>query len=173
VHANRRSGQEIAVRITGRGSAPKLEFSVDDTAVTAGDAFVALFGAQQTNQDPDAASSQAKQFVGGLTAGVLATAARRELGAAAPIIMVEPGDEANDSRVRAGFELDEIVPKFLRGVITGVYFEGIVANQQEGESQDANVHGGALLEIYFPRDFFSSGQYGPGSTWSVDVGWQL
>jgi hypothetical protein len=54
-----------------------------------------------------------------------------------------------------------------------MYFEGIVANDQNANTQDANVHGGALLEIYFPRDFFTTGQYGPGTTWSVDLGWQL
>lgn len=173
VHENRRSGEKVQVRIVGRGSAPVLAFLVDEREVTAGDAFVALFGAQRSNQDPSAADSQAKNFVGGLTAGVLATAARRQLGAAAPVIMIEPGSDTEESRLRAGFELDSIVPEFLRDVITGVYFEGIVANQQDSETQDANVHGGALLEVYFPEDFFAAGQYGPGSTWSLDVGWQL
>lgn len=173
VHENRRSGTSIKVQITGRGSAPVLTFFVDDVVVTAGDAFVALFGSQRSNEDPDAAGDQAKNFVGGLTAGVLATAARRELGAAAPILMVEPGGGTEETRVRAGFELDSIVPRFLRPIVTGMYFEGIVANDQNASTQDANVHGGALLEIYFPRDFFTTGQYGPGTTWSVDLGWQL
>lgn len=75
--------------------------------------------------------------------------------------------------MRAGFELDSSVPRFLRPIVTGMYFEGIVANDQNANTQDANVHGGALLEIYFPRDFFTTGQYGPGTTWSVDLGWQL
>lgn len=173
VHENRRSGEKVKVVITGRGSAPVLTFFVDDVAVTAGDAFVALFGAQRSNEDPDAAEDQAKNFVGGLTAGVLATAARRELGAAAPILMIEPGGGTEETRLRAGFELDSIVPRFLRPIVTGMYFEGIVANDQNANTQDANVHGGALLEIYFPRDFFTTGQYGPGTTWSVDLGWQL
>ncbi len=172
-HENRRSGKSVKVQITGRGSAPVLTFFVDDVIVTAGDAFVALFGSQRSNEDPDAAGDQAKNFVGGLTAGVLATAARRELGAAAPILMVEPGGGTEQTRVRAGFELDSIVPRFLRPIVTGMYFEGIVANDQNANTQDANVHGGALLEIYFPRDFFTTGQYGPGTTWSLDLGWQL
>src|SRR5690606_21543223 len=70
VHENRRSGQSVKVQITGRGSAPVLTFLVDDVVVTAGGAFVALFGAQRSNEDPDAAGDQAKNFVGGLTAGV-------------------------------------------------------------------------------------------------------
>jgi hypothetical protein len=143
--------------------------------VSAGQAFQAIYGSQQSNQDPNAANSQAKAFVGGLTAGLLATTARRELGAAAPIIMIEPGSEANTGRVRAGFEFDSLVPNFLKDVVTGVYFEGIVAKEDTGESQqsDARTQAGFLLEFYFPRNFFTAGQYGPGPTWSMDVGWQL
>lgn len=173
VHENRRSGESVTVQITGRGSAPELTFLVDGVVVTAGDAFVALFGTQRSSEDPEAAGDQAKNFVGGLTAGLLATAARRELGAAAPILMVEPGGETDETRIRAGFELDSVVPEFLKPIVMGMYFEGIVANDQNANAQDANVNGGALLEIYFPRDFFTTGQYGPGTTWSVDVGWQL
>jgi autotransporter translocation and assembly factor TamB len=173
VHENRRSGEQVQVKITGRGSSPELTFLVEGRAVTAGDAFLAIFGSQRSNQDSSSANDQAKNFVGGVTAGVLATAARRELGAAAPILMLEPGDTARQSRVRAGFELDSLVPPFLRRVITGVYFEGILANQGESRSQDANLQGGALLELYFPRDLYTSGQYGPGTTWSLDFGWQL
>jgi hypothetical protein len=77
--------------------------------------------------------------------------------------------------VRAGFEFDSLVPTFLKDVVTGVYFEGIVAKEDTGESQqsDARTQAGFLLEFYFPRNFFTAGQYGPGPTWSMDVGWQL
>ena len=105
VHQNRRSGETVRVRISGRGSDPKLAFLVDGRQVTAGDAFLAIYGSQKSNEDPEEADNQAKHFVGGLTAGLLATSARRELGAAAPILMVEPGDEIGEGRVRAGFEL--------------------------------------------------------------------
>ncbi len=176
-HLNRRSGEVVAVVITGRADKPILVFKVDDKEVSAGQAFQAIYGSQGSNQDPNAADSQAKAFVGGLTAGLLATTARRELGAAAPIIMIEPGSESSSGRVRAGFEFDSLVPSFLKEVVTGVYFEGIVAKEDSGggESQqsDARTQAGVLLEFYFPRNFFTSGQYGPGPTWSMDVGWQL
>jgi hypothetical protein len=173
-HENRRSGQQIKVKIGGRGSKPELTFFVDDDEVTAGNAFLAIYGSQQSNEKPNEAGDQARQFVGGLAAGLLATSARRELGAAAPIIMVEPGAQTGQGRVRAGLELDSVVPKFLQDLITGVYFEGIVARESEDpEQSSASVQGGALLELYFPQGFFSTGQYGPGSTWSLDWGWQL
>jgi autotransporter translocation and assembly factor TamB len=175
VHSNRRSGEAISVLISGRADKPVLTFKVDDREVSAGEAFQAIYGSQQSNQGPEGADGQAKAFVGGLTAGLLATTARRELGAAAPIIMIEPGTKGGDGRVRTGFEFDSLVPPFLRDVITGVYFEGIVSKESsEGKQQgDARTQAGVLLEFYFPRNFFTSGQYGPGPTWSMDVGWQL
>jgi hypothetical protein len=176
-HANRRSGSTVAVTITGRGSAPILTFRVDDAVVSAGDAFQAIYGSQQSNQNPSGANDQARAFVGGLTAGLLATTARRELGAAAPIIMIEPGEQSGEGRIRAGFEFDSLVPKFLRSVVTGVYFEGILANESSGsagtQKSDARVQAGFLLELYYPHNLFSAGQQGPGTTWSLDVGWQL
>lgn len=178
VHQNRRSGQDVTVTITGRGSAPELEFRLDDERVTAGQAFQAIYGAQHANEDPGDASAQARAFVGGLTAGLLATTARKEFGWAAPILMIEPGERTSEGRVRAGLEFDQLVPQFLRNVVTGVYFEGILANESQGsertvERSDARVEAGALLELYFPDRFFAAGEYGPGATWSLDVGWQL
>ncbi len=173
---NRRTGEVVRVRITGRSSAPVLTFSLDDQTVTAGQTFAAMYGSQRTNQDPGGAQRQASAFVGGLTAGLMATTVRRELGAAAPIIMVEPGQRAGQGRVRAGFEFDSFVPSFLRDAVTGVYVEGIADNDQQqaaGTQNEARVQAGVLLELYFPMSFFTTGQYGPGTTWSIDVGWQL
>ncbi len=167
-----RGGKDVSVRITGRGNAPELAFFVNESEVAASVAIRELFGPQKSDEDGKDATQQAAAFVSGLTAGVLATAARRELGAAAPIIMIDPGDEAGQGRVRAGFELDEIVPPFLQPVITGVYLEGIVARDDDGETE-TDTSFGTLLEIYFPKNFFTAGRYGPGSTWSVDLGWRL
>ena len=32
--------------------------------------------------------------------------------------------------------------------------------------------GTRLLELYLPHDLVTSGQYGPGETWSLDLGWE-
>src|SRR5690606_8902652 len=166
-----REGKVVGVRITGRGSAPVVTFIVDEVPVDASIAVQALFGSKKSNDDDDDPSLQAQSFVSALSAGVLATAARRELGAAAPILMIDPDDTAGQGRVRAGFELDEIVPEFLQPLITGVYLEGIVAREAQGEAA-AQTNFGALLELYHPKNLFTAGQYGPGTTWSVDFGWQ-
>lgn len=166
-----RGGSMVSVRITGRGDSPVLTFLIDGEEVDAGVAVQELFGGEKGGGNSDG-SAQARGFVAGLTAGVLATAARRELGGAAPILMVDPSDQAGEGRLRAGFELDDIVPQFLKPLITGAYLEGIVAREAEGEAS-ASTQFGALLEFYFPKRFFTAGQYGPGTTWSLDFGWQL
>jgi hypothetical protein len=86
--------------------------------------------------------------------------------------MIEPGDTAEASRVRAGFELDKLVPGFLEGVIRGVYVEGIFAGSSEDDQASSGVQSGVLLELYLPHDLVTSGSYGPGETWSVDLGWE-
>ena len=81
-----------------------------------------------------------------------------------------PSATKNRSRVRAGFELDNVVPDFLDDFIRGVYVEGIFAGANENEN--SQVQGGVLLELFLPNDFVTTGQYGPGETWSVDLGWE-
>lgn len=166
-----RGGKIVAVSIGGRASAPVLTFSIDGNQVDAGIAVQELFGGEKGSGSSDA-TSQAQNFVSGLTAGILATAARRELGAAAPIIMIDPSEKSGEGRVRAGFELDTLVPPFLRSIVTGAYLEGVAARESQGNS-NPSAQFGALLELYFPKNFFTAGQYGPGTTWSLDFGWQL
>jgi hypothetical protein len=173
---HRSSSKTVKVQISGRGSKPVLTFFIDDAEVSAGEVLELLLGRRGSGGE-DSAKKEATSFVSALTAGLLATSARRELGAAAPIKMIEPGDQTGDGRIRAGFELDALVPPALRQFITGVYVEGIVeregANDSRGQSQDASTQAGVLLELYFPHQLFSTGQWGPGTTWSLDWGWQL
>jgi autotransporter translocation and assembly factor TamB len=175
-YEHRSSGQTVKVQISGRGSKPVLTFFIDDGEVSAGKVLELLLGRRGSGGE-DSAKREATSFVSALTAGLLATSARRELGAAAPIIMIEPGDDTGDGRIRAGFELDALVPPVLRQLITGIYVEGIVeregSNAARGQSQQASTQAGVLLELYFPHQLFSTGQWGPGTTWSLDWGWQL
>ena len=83
---------------------------------------------------------------------------------------MEPATAGSGSRVRAGFELDSLIPGFLKRFIRGVYVEGIIAGSDEQQQQDTS--GGVLLELYLPHDLVTSGQYGPGETWSLDLGWE-
>lgn len=167
---NRRSGKVIAVQITGRASQPILTFFVEGKEVTAGEAALAIFGSDSESES-SGATDQAKSFVAGVVSSVVAVAARRELGAAAPIIKIDPGDEFGNGQVRAGFELDSLVPDVLEQFIVGVYVEGIVANEETSAS-GGGVDAGFLLELYFPNGFVGSASYGPGQTWCVDAAWE-
>jgi translocation and assembly module TamB len=175
-YESRSSGQTVTVQITGRGSKPQLAFLVDDREASAIKALEVLVGRHSSGSETSA-KQDATSVVQGLTAGLLATSARRELGAAAPIIMIEPGEQTGDGRIRAGFELDALVPRLLRHLITGVYVEGIVEREASGssgaQSQQATTQAGVLVELYFPHQLFTTGQWGPGTSWSIDWGWQL
>jgi autotransporter translocation and assembly factor TamB len=174
-YERRDSGKIVIVKIGGRGSRPELAFQIQTSGapadVSAGDALFAVMGGHQSGGGESQAKSDASSFVSALTAGLLATSARRELGAAAPILMIDPGDQNGGGRVRAGFELDSLLPSFVRSAVTGVYVEGILA-QESTEGQQSSTRAGVLVELYFPHQFFSTGQWGPGTTWSLDWGWQ-
>jgi hypothetical protein len=178
-HTNRKTGDVIGVVISGHSSSPVLKFTVNDREVNAGAAVASIYGAAQPSSSgtfDTEASEQAQSMLAGLVAGVLASSARRELGAVAPTLMIDAPSEKTKARVRAGFEFDDLVPKPLRNVITGVYFEGSLGGQTTntttGTSDTSGVHPGALLELYFPYNLFTSGKYGPGNTWALDMGWQ-
>ncbi len=164
----KRTSKVVKVVIRGRASKPELTFFVEDKEATAGDAVMAIFGndgERSTDEDP---TGQARSFVAGVMASLMAVAARKELGAAAPIIMIESGDEVRSAKLRAGFEIDSLIPKFMKGVVRGVYVEGIVGGSEDG----SGTQGGVLLELYFPFGLVGSGQYGPGETWSIDASWE-
>jgi translocation and assembly module TamB len=166
--ARSRGGSDVVtVKISGRARAPVLEFQINGQSAGAVEAAQALFVSGATS---GSAKDQARSFVSGLSSGLLALSARSELGEMMPILLVEPGSESSASRVRAGFELDSLVPSFLAGVIRGVYVEGIFASG--GGQQQQDTGGGVLIELFLPHDFVTSGQYGPGETWSLDFGWE-
>lgn len=167
---NRRTGSEVEVRIEGRSSSPNLTFAVDGQETSAGDAAKALLGQGGSAQTSESASQQAQTFVAGVVASMMAISARRELGDLVPILMVEPQTATQSTRVRAGFELDKLVPPSLDGFIRGVYLEGIFTGS-EGQNS-SGLQGGVHLELYLPYDFVAEGQYGPGQTFSLDLGWQ-
>jgi hypothetical protein len=141
---------------------------VDDVEKTAGEAVGAIFGTGRQSGDEMSAEKQTQSFLMGVMASLLAVTARKELGSAVPVINIETGDSAASSKVRAGFELEALIPKFLEDIVHDVYVEGIVAGDEEQEG----VQWGVLLELFFPRGFVGASQYGPGETWSIDVFWE-
>jgi hypothetical protein len=177
-HTRTRNGDAVRVRVSGRARDPKLVFTVGDTVVTAGEALYAIQGGGVSASRADQNSrAQMTSVLSGAAAGILAVSVRREFGGMLPVLTVESGENSAVERLRAGVQLDSIVPKWLQPLVQGVYVEGIVGSGQETEDRQnskssGEVQGGVLIELDFPHDLVGSGQYGPGDTWSVDLGWE-
>lgn len=174
-YLDRRSEKTVKVQLSGSAMSPQLEFFLEGTRINAGEAFTAIYGTETTSSDQiEDTEAQAKAFVSALTAGMIATGLRRKLGALAPIVMVTPGDSQSSGQLRAGFEADALIPEFMRGVVTGVYVEGILSsdNTAANGSSQRDVQRGVAVDVHFPHNLVTSGRYGPDTTWSLDFGWQ-
>jgi TamB, inner membrane protein subunit of TAM complex len=163
------SGKVVRVEVTGFVSAPQLAFFVNDQAVNAGEALLALTG-HGDNGSQESAENQIASAAIGMTTGLLSLGARREFGDFIPMLSIDQGE---DTRVRAGFEVDKLVPKFMRKFVRGAYVEGVVSTGGEtSDNSSGNAQGGVLLELMLPSDLVWAGKYGPGQTWSVDLDWR-
>ena len=136
-------------------------------------------GSQSSGVEQQQASEEAASFLAGLTAGVLTLTARRELGDLVPIIVIESGDAAFQSaRVRAGFQADSVIPKFLRGIVRGAYVEGFFtasAGVEQPERTGVGTQGpgtGFLIELQLPHDFVGTTTYSYPDNWGLDVTWE-
>ena len=76
-----------------------------------------------------------------------------------------------ETRLRAGFAADELIPEGWEDVIQGAYVEGFVG-AQSGEGAGTRATGGVLLELLFPRDLVGTATFQEGSQWSVDLQWE-
>lgn len=165
------SGSEVRVEVTGFVSAPELAFSIDDQSVTAGDALQKLLMGDQRGKSSASAESEVANAAIGMTTGLLSLGARRAFGDYVPMLSIDQSTES--TAVRAGFEVDALVPKFMRGFVRGVYVEGVVSSGDENApSGDSDPQAGVLLELMLPSDLVWGGQYGPGETWSIDLDWR-
>jgi TamB, inner membrane protein subunit of TAM complex len=168
------AGKVVTVQVTGFVSAPQLAFDVDGKAANAGEALIALTGHGDTGTQQSAEDQLASAAIG-MTTGLLSLGARREFGDFIPMLSIDQSTQ--DTRVRAGFEADKLIPDFMRGFVRGAYVEGIVStgdntNSKGGENTSGNAQTGVLLELQLPSDLVWAGKYGPGQTWSVDLDWR-
>ncbi len=163
-----RTGEALLVHVTGRASAPQLNFS--GAATNAGEAAYVLSGARSKSNANNQAQNEAAAFAASVTAGLLSVAARREFGDWVPMISIE-NDERTGSpgRARAGFDASNLIPDWMSGFARGAYVEGIVGGSEATGAKRMGL--GVRLELALPRDFITSMGYGPGATWSTDVAW--
>jgi hypothetical protein len=166
------TGRELLVTVSGRGSAPVLEFS--GAATTAGEAVALLTGVGSGKQSKGGAEGDASSQMAGIaadmTAGLLVMTARREFGDWVPMISIETGASGEPTGASASFDASKLIPPWAQGFARGAYVEGIFGSQ--GTSSGGGSRGlGVKLEVALPRDFITSLGYGPGPGWSTDVAW--
>lgn len=164
------SGQDLIVQVTGRGSAPVLEFS--GAASNAGEALLVLQKRGPSTQSKAGAESEAASSMAGIaadmTAGLLIMTARREFGDWVPMISVDTGASGQPTSARAGFDASKLIPPWAEGFAKSAYIEGIVGQGAGG----GRVGVGVKLEVGLPRDFITILGYGPNpGGWSTDVAW--
>lgn len=147
-------GEIIALLVSGRTS-----LGVDDTGA---------------GQDPtQVATQQAARVVTGIAAGILTLGLREQFGDAFPLIAIETGANLGDTRIRAGFNADAIIPDFMREVVLGAYVEGFVTTSGGAQGGGSGgVGGGVSVELQFPYDLVGSGTYVPPTSWGIDLVWE-
>ena len=161
------SGYSVIIDVEGRVSDPELTFSSDaPEANTNAEVIALLLGTSRQGAGDDDADSQTRSVLAGLTAGLVGSLARRELGQYAPIIEVESGGTLETSGVRAGFALGDLIPEGWQNVLLGVYIEGLLAGSEQGP------RGGFLLELLFPHHMSTTTTYEQPDNWSLDFLWQ-
>jgi translocation and assembly module TamB len=163
-----RNGQELAVQVQGRASAPQIVFS--GAASNAGEAAMLLTGggSRSSSGASGNAARDAANFASGLTAGLLAVSARRKFGSWVPMLAIENSASGTPSGARAGFDATSLIPKFMQGFARSMYVEGVVGSRAESTSRTGF---GVRVELALPQDFVTALGYGPGTTWSTDVYW--
>jgi hypothetical protein len=108
-------------------------------------------------------------FLAGLTAGILTLGLRQEFGDVIPVLAVE-SEGAGGTRIRVGWNADDIIPDFLRDIVLGAYIEGFVTAAGEAtQVGPAGVGGGVSLEFTLPEGFLMRGTYVPVDNGSLDV----
>lgn len=173
-----RSGATVTVEVTGSLEDPHVRFASTETGDQA-EIIALLLGGSRTRGGADVqdATDQASSFVSGLAAGLLTLTLRQELGDVIPMLAIET-QGFGGTRIRAGFDADELIPDFLRGIVTGLYIEGFVSAAAEGtnaagtSSGGGGVGGGFSVEATFPNDFLLRGAWVPIDNGGLDLLWE-
>ena len=162
-----RSGYTVTIDVKGRVSSPELTLSSDaPDADTNAEIVALLLGTGRQGAGSQDADSQTRSVLAGLTAGLIGSVARRELGQYAPIIAVESSGTAETTGFRAGFAIGDLIPEAWQDVLLGVYVEGLLAGSQQGPQ------GGFLLEFLLPHNLSTTTTYEQPDNWSLDFLWQ-
>ena len=173
---------EVTVTASGTLSNPRILFGTSSGEAATQAEIIQLLITGQSHQgraevDPDEASRQASGFLAGVVGGVLTVALREQFGRFVPNISLEQ-TETSGTRIRAGFNVNQLIPKWLRKVVRGMYVEGFFtaagAEDERSVAGESQPGGGFLVELQFPFNLIATGQFARAnsSTWSIDLTWE-
>lgn len=180
--------RSVTVTVSGRLSAPHIEFSTTEATTDRGEIIALLISGRTSLSSASSGAStadaqqQAASFVSGVLAGVLTLGLRRQLGDLFPVISIESGDTAfTSARVRVGFQAETFIRDnlpALANVIQGAYFEGFAAvssaeqsNTTVTSSQGSSPYGG-LVELRFPYSLVFTGTVRYPGSYGADLTWE-
>lgn len=167
-----RRGVTVTVTVHGTLTNPELSFASTETNDQA--EIIALLisgGRREAGTAEREASEQAASFLAGLTAGILTLGLRQEFGDVIPVLAIE-SEGLGGTRVRVGFNADDLIPDFLRNFVTGAYVEGFFTAAADAPTNTGGTGafgGGVSLEFTLPEGFLLRGTYVPVDNGSLDV----
>lgn len=167
-----RRGVTVTVTVAGTLTEPEINFTSTETSDRA--EIIALLiagGRRDAGAAERQASEQAASFLAGLTAGILTLGLRQELGDVIPMLAIE-SEGLGGTRVRVGFNANELIPDFMRGFVTSAYIEGFVTAAADGVAATSGagaIGGGVTVEFTLPAGFLLRGTYVPIDNGSIDL----
>jgi autotransporter translocation and assembly factor TamB len=182
-HTLRGSNDDVTVVVSGRLSAPTIEFkSSIPTASEAEVIALLVTGSTRQQRGVNTSTAQASQettnFLTGVAAGLFSASLQSQFGGLAPTFGITQGqgvadDVAGDTAVQVGFNVNSVLPDGIP--IRGLYVEGqFVARRNEGgpNTTAQAQRPGFLIEALWPLNFVTTGTFAPPSNWSIDVTWE-
>jgi translocation and assembly module TamB len=170
-------GTGATVSILASGTLTDLAIDFQSTESTDTGEILALLvsGRASRATDPTAAAQagqQAASFLTGLAAGLLTLSLREQFGNVVPNISIEDGGRGFVA-ARVGWDVDWLIPDFLREVVLGAYLEGTFGTSSRTSTGGVGggVGVGVTMELSFPYNFSASGSYLVPSNGGIDLLW--
>jgi hypothetical protein len=162
-------GHTVTASVRGTLSAPTLNFSSSVPGVKTNAEALQLLVSGRDATAGETAQAQVGAALAGLTAGMFGKITGGKYGKYIPVLSLEAGASAG-TRMRAGVQADELIPKSLKGVVKGAYVEGFVGSKNQGGSRTGA--GGVLMELYFPHKLVTGGTWELPNNWALEVTWE-
>ena len=180
-----RPGETIGVEVSGTLTRPEVRFTTSIEGVSDQGEIIALLltgdtridrALQSDSNNPQSAAGEATDFLAGVAFGVATLALREQFGEIIPTIRIEMGDDGFRSpMIRAGINVDSLIPPRLRDVVRGIYIEGYFTARRADGTEDSTRQShdnGFLIELQFPRNIVGRSDYAPPTNWSLDITWE-